>query len=465
MNLKPWIVFLCLPFGALAQPARESALPSLAPLVESVKGAVVNVDVQAASARSLREEEFFERFFGFRHPGGLPGREPLRRGVGSGFIIDAKGLLLTNNHVVEGAVKIRVRLDDGRSFEGEVLGTDPLTDLALVRLKDVKGRLPVVKLGDSGAMRVGDWVLAIGNPFGLASSVSLGIVSALDRNIQAGPYDQFLQTDAAINPGNSGGPLFNLKGEVIGINTAIVGGGTGIGFAVPSNVAKALLPQLEKEGLVRRGWLGVAIQDLTPKLAQGLKLPVKEGAIVSSMAPNSPAQRAGLKPDDVIVEVNGEAVSSAASLTRVVGMQKPESTVKIKLYRAGKPMQLNVRLGTRPDTEPSARPSRTPPPSAEQEQKSPHLGLTVQDMSPRLAELLSLPRHGALVVEVHSGSPADEAGLAREMLIVEANGVAIHTARQLIEVLSATPSKHVVLLRVQVSGKERRTFLAALEMP
>jgi len=463
MNVKPWIVVWSMPLLAFAQPVRESALPSLAPLVDSVKSAVVNVDVQAASARSLREEEFFERFFGFRHPGGPPGREPLRRGVGSGFIIDSKGLLLTNNHVVEGAVKIRVRLDDGRAFEGEVLGTDPLTDLALIRLKDVKGHLPAVKLGDSGSMRVGDWVLAIGNPFGLASSVSLGIVSALDRNIQAGPYDQFLQTDAAINPGNSGGPLFNLKGEVIGINTAIVGGGTGIGFAVPSNVAKALLPQLEKEGVVTRGWLGVVIQDLTPKLAQGLKLPIKEGAIVSSMAADAPAQRAGLKVDDVVVAVNGEAVSSAASLTRIVGMQRPESTVKIKLFRAGKPMELNVRLGTRPDE--ASRPSRTAPPPAEQEQRSPHLGLTVQDMNPRLAEALSLPRHGALVVTVQPGSPADEAGLAREMLIIEANGIAIRTARQLIDVLSKTTSKHVVLLRVQLPGKEGRTSLVALEMP
>jgi serine protease Do len=309
---------------------------------------------------------------------------------------------------------------------------------------------------------VGDWVLAIGNPFGLASSVSLGIVSALDRNIQAGPYDQFLQTDAAINPGNSGGPLFNLKGEVIGINTAIIGGGSGIGFAVPSNVAKALLPQLEKEGVVRRGWLGVAIQDLTPKLAQGLKLPIKEGAIISSMAPNSPAQRSGLKVDDAIVAINGEAVSSAASLTRIVGMQKPDSTVKIKLYRAGKPMELSVRLGTRPDAE-ASKPGKTTP--GEQEQKNPRLGLSIQEMNPRLAEALALPKYGALVVNVQPGSPADEAGLAREMLIIEANNTAIRTARQLQAMLSEAASGQVILLRVQLPGKEGRTLLLAIEMP
>ncbi|MCL2626884.1 MAG: Do family serine endopeptidase [Cystobacterineae bacterium] len=460
MHLKVWIFLFSLPLVALGQPVKE-ALPSLAPLVDSVKSAVVNVDVQAVSARSVQEEEFFERFFGFRHPGLPQGREPMRRGAGSGFIIDAKGLLLTNNHVVEGAAKIRIRLDDGRSFEAEVLGTDPLTDLALLKLKNIEGNLPVVKLGDSAGMRVGDWVLAIGNPFGLASSVSLGIVSALDRNIQAGPYDQFLQTDAAINPGNSGGPLFNLKGEVIGINTAIIGGGSGIGFAVPSNIAKALLPQL-KEGVVTRGWLGVAIQDLNPKLAQGLKLPIKEGAIVSSLLADSPGQRAGLKVDDVIVAINGQAVASAAGLTRIVGMQKPETTVKIKLYRAAKPMELHVRLGIRPDEM-----GRTPKagPSAEQEQKNQRLGLSVQDMNPRLAEALALPRQGALVVDVQPGSPAEEAGLAKEMLIVEANGTAIGTARQLLAIFSAAASKQVVLLRVQLPGKEGRAFLIALEIP
>ncbi|MCL2313655.1 MAG: trypsin-like peptidase domain-containing protein [Proteobacteria bacterium] len=462
MHLRVWIFLWSLPFLAFGQPAKE-ALPSLAPLVDSIKSAVVNVDVQATSARSLREDEFFERFFGFRHPGGPQGREPTRRGVGSGFIIDAKGLLLTNNHVVEGALKIRIRLDDGRSFEGEILGTDPLTDLALIRLKNVEGRLPVVKLGDSGSMRVGDWVLAIGNPFGLASSVSLGIVSALDRNIQAGPYDQFLQTDAAINPGNSGGPLFNLKGEVIGINTAIIGGGSGIGFAVPSNVAKALLPQLEKEGVVTRGWLGVMIQDLSPRLAQGLKLPIKEGAIISSMAVDSPGQRSGLKVDDVIVSVNGQAVSSAAALTRIVGMQKPDSTVKIKLYRAGKSMELSIRLGTRPGDVGKA--GKVGPPAIGQEQKSQRLGLSVQDMNAGLAEALGLPRYGALVVDVQPNSPAEEAGLAREMLIVEANGTAIGAARQLLDVFSAASAKQVVLLRVQLPGREGRTFLIALEMP
>ncbi|HLM44919.1 MAG TPA: trypsin-like peptidase domain-containing protein, partial [Myxococcaceae bacterium] len=298
-------LILTLPLLAPAQPAstpannalqpatREAqALPSLAPLVESVKGAVVNVDVQAkASMSEGGENPLMDRFFGGGGGGGPRGqrREPVRQGAGSGFIIDSKGLVLTNNHVVEGAVSIRVRMDDGRSFDAEIVGRDPLTDVALIRLKGKVDGLPTVKLGDSDGMRVGDWVVAIGNPFGLASSVSSGILSARARDIHSGPYDDFLQTDAAINPGNSGGPLFNLKGEVVGINTAIVGGGTGIGFAVPSNLVKALVPQLEKDGAVTRAWLGIGIQDLTQDLAKALALPVSEGAIVSQVNNNSPA--------------------------------------------------------------------------------------------------------------------------------------------------------------------------------
>jgi serine protease Do len=297
--------------SAPSQPAtREAqALPSLAPLVESVKGAVVNVDVQAKGSGGMGQGDnpFFDRFFGGGEGGrGGQRREPIRQGSGSGFIIDPKGLVLTNNHVVEGAVAIRVRLDDGRSFDAEIVGRDPLTDVAVIQLKGKVENLATVKLGDSDALRVGDWVVAIGNPFGLASSVSSGILSARARDIHSGPYDDFLQTDAAINPGNSGGPLFNLKGEVVGINTAIVGGGTGIGFAVPSNLVKALLPHLEKDGAVTRAWLGIGIQDLTQDLAKAMQLPVTEGAIVSQVNDGSPAGKAGMRADDVIVAIDGQ---------------------------------------------------------------------------------------------------------------------------------------------------------------
>jgi serine protease Do len=268
----PFLLALVLiPNASFAQAGKEAALPSLAPLVESVKAAVVNVDVTKREASEARgeDDEMLERFFGQRRPQGS--HKQLLQGAGSGFVIDPKGVIVTNNHVVDNAVTLRVRFDDGRAYDAEVVGRDPLVDVALIRIKGkLDGPLPSVKLGDSGAIRVGDWVVAIGNPFGFSSSVSVGIISALDRKIGAGPYDQFLQTDAAINPGNSGGPLFNLKGEVVGMNTAIyggTGGSVGIGFAVPSSIIRALIPLLVTNGQVSRGWLGVGIQDLTPELA------------------------------------------------------------------------------------------------------------------------------------------------------------------------------------------------------
>src|SRR6516162_5489266 len=334
--------------------AREvAALPSLAPLVDSVKEAVVNVEVQSRAGPrfSMGEDfgdEFFDRFFGRGGRGNRRGSEQLRQGAGSGFIIDPKGLLLTNNHVVQDAVNIRVKLNDGREFEGKTVGRDPLTDVALVRLSGSGLNLPAVRLGDSDAMRVGDWVVAIGNPFGLASSVSAGIISATSRNIGATPYDDFLQTDAAINPGNSGGPLFNLKGEVIGINTAIVSGGSGIGFAVPSNMAKSLLPQLEKGGAVTRGYLGVGIQDLTPEVAKALNVPVTEGAVITQVQ-DGPAKKAGVQVDDAVVAVDGQKVGSGTALTRAIGLKQPNTVSDLTLYRGNKKMDVKVTLATRPD--------------------------------------------------------------------------------------------------------------------
>src|SRR5713101_9555994 len=342
-----------------APPGKEvqAALPSLAPLVEAVKGAVVNVEVRSkvtGPRLSMGEDlgdDFFDHFFRRGGRNRPRGSEQMRQGAGSGFIIDSKGLVLTNNHVVQDAVAIRVKLDDGREFEGKAVGRDPLTDVALVQLSGNVKNLPVVRLGDSDAMRVGDWVVAIGNPFGLASSVSAGIISAKSREIGATRYDDFLQTDAAINPGNSGGPLFNLRGEVIGINTAIVGGGTGIGFAVPSNIAKGLLPQLEKEGSVSRGYLGVGIQSLTPDLAKGLGVSVKEGAVITEVREEGPAKKAGLQVEDVVTAIDGQKVSSPGALTRAVALKRPGTTTTLSVHRGTKQMDLPVKLAMRPDLE------------------------------------------------------------------------------------------------------------------
>ena len=463
--MRPLLIaaLLALPLPALAQlPSPQVvAVPSLAPLIDSVKSAVVNIDV--AKRPSGEQAELMERFFKKR---GGTGKEdaPLSSGTGSGFIIDPKGLVLTNNHVVEGAVTLKVRLDDGRAFDGEVLGRDPLTDVALVKLKGKFEALPFVKLGDSTAMKVGDWAVAIGNPFGLAQSVSAGIISALDRQIGASRYDQFLQTDAAINPGNSGGPLFNLRGEVIGMNTAIIGGqngaGTGIGFAVPSSLIKAVLPQLEKTGTVTRGWLGVGIQDVSPALSRALMLPARDGALITGVNEGSPAQKGGLKEEDVVLAIDGEKVNSSTTLTRIIALKRPDATVALQVVRAGKPTEVKVKLGVRPDLENLGDTRK-----AEAATNDPHrIGLAFQDIDPRVAEGTGLPRQGALVIEVSPGSAADEAGFHRGMAIIELNRKPVRNRDELMAGLKSLVPGEVALFRVALPGSAGKT-LVALEVP
>jgi serine protease Do len=441
-----------IPLVALAQPASKEVPATLAPLVDTVKQAVVNVDVQSRSKVPPNvDPELYERFLKER---GLPQKEQIRSGTGSGFIIDPKGLIVTNHHVIENAVTIRVRLDDARAFDAEVVGTDPLTDVALLKLKGTVPVLPTIRLGDSRAMKVGDWALAIGNPFGLASSVSLGIISALDR-AGGGMYDEYLQTDAAINPGNSGGPLINMKGEVIGINTRIAGIGTGIGFAVPSNVVKSLLPQLEKSGRVVRGYLGVDLQDLTPPVAKALGVPQSEGAIILSVAEGSPAAKGGIKVDDVVVGLDGEKVLSESGLRKMVAMKKPESTVAVAVFREGKRQEQKVLLAARPES-----PEGAMSPSAPQSKQP--LGLSYQAVDPRAARQLGIT--GVQVTDVVPGSPADLAGLDENMLILEANKKPVRTIDELTAVLKGARSGGVVLLRA-LAPNEGRTHLYGLEVP
>ena len=450
-------------------PSMGQALPSLAPLVDAVKSAVVNVEVKSRAESAGQSggegaDEFWEHFFG-QVPGGNGQRsrpqphEQLRQGLGSGFLIRSSGLVMTNNHVVQGAVAIQVKLDDGRVFEGEVLGKDPLTDVALIKLKGTNIKnLPSVKLGDSDAMRVGDWSLAIGNPFGLASSVSLGIISARARQIGAGPYDDFLQTDAAINPGNSGGPLFNMKGEVIGINTAIVGGGSGIGFAVPSNMVKALLPQLEKGEAVTRGWLGVSIQDLTPDLSKSLGLPVSDGALVSDVNAGTPADKAGLRADDVVVALDGNKIASSGALSRSVANKRPSSVSTLSVYRGGKKLEVKVTLGTRPNLE-GTGPSE-PGNTSDDTTRQKKLGLAFQDVDPRMTQ--GMPPEGALISEVLPSSPAEKADLRPGMVVVEAGGKKVKNAEGLAGILRHAKSGSTLLLRVQIQGGK---VLRALVIP
>jgi len=444
-----------------------ASLPSFAPLVEAVKAAVINVEVRAVASEPRRVSaprspfDFFDRFFGQQGRNRAPPRDQIRAGLGSGFIIDASGIALTNNHVVQDAISIRVRLNDGRSFDAEVLGRDPPTDVAVIKFKGEPKDLPLVRLGDSDALHVGDWVVAIGNPFGLASSVSAGIISAKDRVIGAGPYDDFLQTDAAINPGNSGGPLFNIRGEVIGINTAIVASGSGIGFAVPANMAKALLPQLKKDGHVVRGWLGVGAQTLTPELAKALGVPVHDGAVVTEVAEGGPAQKAGLKPDDVIGAVDGQPAVSASALTRSVAFKPPGTTVTLTIDRGGKKEEIKVVLGTRPDFEGLSGVGGSNG-SGSDEKRQEMIGLQVQDVDPSFAQSRNAPTQGALIVDVAPGSLADEAGLAPGMAIIEAGGRPIKSAADLKRAIRDAKPGSVLLLRIYFQGSK---VLQALTIP
>jgi len=352
--------------------------------------------------------DFWKRFFG----GPLPRGRQRQQSLGSGFIIDADGSILTNNHVVENAQKIVVKLlGDEQEYEAKVVGRDSKTDIAVIKI-NTKTNLPTANFGDSDKLEVGEWVVAIGNPFGLDSTVTSGIVSAKGRHIGQGPYDNFIQTDASINPGNSGGPLINLRGEVIGINTAIfsrTGGNMGIGFAIPVNLAKELLPQLRGKGKVTRGYLGVLIQKVTPEIAESLGMEHGYGALVANVSKDGPAEKAGVKVGDVIVEFDGKEVKDSGDLPIIVARTPVDKKVRMKVLRDKKEVMLGVAVGELKEEEVVA----SVPEKGE-------LGMTVQKVTPQMAESLGLEKpEGVVVTDVESGSAADEAGIRRGDVIVQ----------------------------------------------
>lgn len=343
-----------------AAPEAVGANTGFVDLVDRVKPAVVNI----STSRTVRTPgNPFEHFFGpFRGSpfGDIPDRERKQRSLGSGFIIDAAGHIITNNHVVAGAEEIRVKLADGRELPVQVVGRDSKTDIALLKMAASVKELQTLPLGDSDDVKVGEWVIAIGNPFGLALTVTQGIVSATGRVIGAGPYDDFIQTDAAINPGNSGGPLINLKGEVIGINTAIVAAGQGIGFAVPSNMARAVVAQLMQKGKVVRGWIGVSTQTVTPDLAPSFGLKEPKGALVSEVATGSPAAAAGMKRGDVVIAFNGKEIKNVLDLPKAVAETPIGKVVPVRVIRDKKEMTLRVKVEELKE-QPAQQPSRRRP--------------------------------------------------------------------------------------------------------
>jgi serine protease Do len=381
--------------------------------------------------------EFWRRFF----RGPFPYQGPFRqRSLGSGFIIEADGLILTNNHVVRNAEKILVKLSDGRELEAKVIGKDPKTDIALIKI-DAAGELPIVSLGGSNKLQVGEWVMAIGNPFGLAHSVTAGIVSAKGRVSGAGPYDNFIQTDASINPGNSGGPLVNMQGEVVGVNTAIFtqsGSNIGIGFAIPINLVKEILPELKTEGKVVRGWLGIAIQRVTPTLADGLGLETPRGALVANVDINSPAERGEMKVGDVIIEFDGRKIEQSDDLPRVVARTPVGKQVQVQVIRDKKEMTLPIVIGELREEEVVV--------SAKEKE---NLGLTVQNVTPQIAHKLGLDREeGVVVTSVRPGSAADEAGLRRRDVILEMDRKPIENLSDFQTVVRNVKKDEVILVLV-----------------
>jgi serine protease Do len=456
--------------AVLTMPApAESVVPggtSLAPLIERLKPAVVNISTTTVTkhpriGRRGQLPDGLERFFGL--PGPTPGQggeapdEMRGQGLGSGFVLNEEGYILTNNHVVANATDIRVKLADDREFVAKVVGKDPLTDVALIKLNAPPKDLPTVVLGDSDGLRQGDFVLALGSPFGLSGTATLGIVSAKHRGgVGAGgsAYDDFLQTDAAINPGNSGGPLFNMRGEVVGINTAIINPqiGSGIGFAVPISLAKALLPQL-KGGKVVRGYVGVGLGELTPDLAQAFGLPAgTKGALVQQVMPKTPAEKAGLEPGDVITSLDGKPVESSAALSRGVALVPPGKSVTLGLVRKGSQKTLSLNVAQRPENEGAiGREDWDEGQASGDASKTPKLGFKVAPLNAEVARELQLPPglKGVVVADVVDGGPAEQAGVQRGDIILEFNQKAVTKPGDLTGMVDRLKEGDLALLRIR----------------
>ncbi len=444
--------------------ATPSGLPSFADLADHVSPAVVHVrvvGVEKASERGQRfgrprnpfgpQSPFPPEFRGPRPYQGIP-----RRSSGSGFIIREDGLILTNNHVVEGASEIMVNLPDEREYPATVLGRDPKTDLAVIKV-EAGLDLPVANLGDSEQVRVGDWVMAIGNPFGLSNTVTAGIVSATGRAIGAGPYDDFIQTDASINPGNSGGPLFNEKGEVVGINTAIFGNGggnIGIGFAIPINLARQLVPDLETKGHVTRGWLGVSIQKMTTPLAASLGLAEPRGALVADVTTDSPADKGGLERGDVIVGYDGHPVAENADLPLLVANTKAGTTVPVEVVRDGKTRTLTVEIAKLDEPEVASGPAVA--------QKG-KWGMALRELTPGERDRLRLKAgEGVSVAGVRPDSPAADAGVREGDVILEVNRTPVKTVAALKKALATvTDDTPLLLLLRRNNGMNHYASLSA----
>ena len=475
VRVRPWhLALISLSGGAIGAlvfaaftPARiesqmDGVIPSFAGLAQEVMPAVVNINTtKNVPARTQRRQfprgqDPFEQFFGEdfwdRFGGGRRGPSK-QRSLGSGFVIDEAGYIVTNRHVVEGADDIDVQFSSGKQFKAKLVGEDAKTDVALLKITP-QGKIPTVPLGDSDRVRVGDWVLAAGNPFGLSHTLTAGIVSARDRVIGAGPYDDFIQTDASINPGNSGGPLFDQHGRVVGINTAIFsqsGGNIGIGFATPINLARAVVDQLRAHGKVTRGWLGVSIQPLGPDLRQALGLGDTEGALIADVIPKSPAEDGGLKRGDVVVGMDGKPVTEPGQLSRTIATMSPGSTTNLQIVRDGKDKTLTIKVGKQPDD--LGRGKELAQGGDEDDgggaASAGSLGLQLDNLNDAARRQLGYGREvvGALVTAVADGSAAEEAGMRPGDVILQVDRHDVDSARAAAAALSKASPPVLLLVR------------------
>jgi serine protease Do len=426
--------------------------PDFVELAKRLKPTVVNISTEKKAKIQKRFQrpnnspfgndpfqDFFDRFFEDQRPQNFS-----QRSLGSGFIISKDGYVLTNNHVVDGADEIKVKLDDGREFKCELKGADAKLDIALIKIM-AKGDFPEAKLGDSDTIEVGEWVMAIGNPFGLAETVTAGIISAKGRVIGSGPYDDYIQTDASINPGNSGGPLFNSNGEVIGINTAIVAGGQGIGFAIPVNMATSILPQLKDKGKVTRGWLGVSIQPVTKELADSFGLSGEKGALVSEVMPDSPADKGGLKAGDIIISFDSKEIKEMNDLPRIVAATPEGKKVQLTVVRDGKEKSFSIVVEKLKDSADESSGAGTD-----------KLGLKVRQITKELATSLGLKEFsGVVITEVTNDSPAQFAGVQKGDIVKEINGKPIATIEDYEKALAAKGKDGMIRILLRHGSSSR----------
>ncbi|SIT65900.1 serine protease Do [Ectothiorhodosinus mongolicus] len=457
--------------------AQAQGLPDFVPLVERYSPAVVNISTTRNVAADLPQGhpplgmlpeglpedgpfgDLLRRFFG-EGGGGMPPQGRDSTSLGSGFIISADGYVVTNHHVIADADEIQVRLSDRRTYDAELVGSDPSTDVALLRIQ--ADNLPVLRLGDSSDLKVGEWVLAIGSPFGFDHSVTAGIVSAKGRSLPSENYVPFIQTDVAINPGNSGGPLFNLQGEVVGINSQIfsrTGGFMGLSFAIPIEVAADVVAQLKETGSVDRGWLGVIIQEVTRELAESFGMDRPSGALVARVLPDSPAEKAGIQAGDVIMKFNGEEVPRSSALPPIVGRSPIGQVAQVDVLRDGEAQTIGVRIEALPDDSPVAR-AQPQPPKAEPTQVG-ALGMTLQPVPDQRREQLELPEGGVLVAALESGI-ASRAGIRRGDILLMVNNQALESPQQASDVLTKLPAGRTARVLVQ---RSRGPVWLALEIP